>query len=203
MRDDWDLVAPSALATIRRETLAAGFNMASDDLTGALLRTLAASKPRGQLLELGTGTGAGTAWLLAGMDADSHLETVDNDPRVVAIAQNALRNDSRVQFHVSDGAAFLARLHGRTFDLIFADTWPGKFDHLDEALALIAPGGLYIIDDLLPQPNWPPGHAEKIDPLLAALDARGDLVTTRIHWSTGILVATKVASRENVTDRQS
>jgi predicted O-methyltransferase YrrM len=195
MRDVWDLAAPRALATIRRETLAAGFNMASDDLTGALLRTLAASKPGGKLLELGTGTGAGTAWLLAGMDAESHLETVDNDPRVVAIAQNALRDDPRVQFHVSDGAAFLARLHGRTFDLIFADTWPGKFDHLDEALALVAPGGLYIIDDLLPQPNWPDGHAEKIAPLLQSLHARSDLQITRMIWSTGILVAAKIAHR--------
>jgi predicted O-methyltransferase YrrM len=34
-----------------------GFTMASDAWTGALLRTLAAAKPGGSLLELGTGTG--------------------------------------------------------------------------------------------------------------------------------------------------
>jgi predicted O-methyltransferase YrrM len=39
------------------------FGMASDPLTGALLATLAASKPGGRFLELGTGTGGATAWL--------------------------------------------------------------------------------------------------------------------------------------------
>lgn len=34
------------------------------------------------------------------------------------------------------------------FDLIFADAWPGKFSHLDEALSLLSPGGFYVIDDL-------------------------------------------------------
>jgi hypothetical protein len=36
--------------------------------TGLFLRTLAASKPAGRFLELGTGTGVATAWLLDGMD---------------------------------------------------------------------------------------------------------------------------------------
>jgi predicted O-methyltransferase YrrM len=191
MDDDWNLAMPAALETIRRETSAAGFNMASDDLTGALLRTLAASKPGGKLLELGTGTGAGTAWLLAGMDEKSHLDTVDNDACVVTIAERALGNDPRVRFHVADGATFLAQLQGRTFDVVFADTWPGKFDHLNEALALVAPGGLYIIDDLLPQPNWPEGHAAKIPPLLRSLSERRDLLITRMTWSTGIVIAAR------------
>jgi len=38
-----------------------GFTMGSEPRTGALLRTLAASKPGGRFLELGTGTGVGRA----------------------------------------------------------------------------------------------------------------------------------------------
>lgn len=196
MLNNWDLLPPAALATIRRETARAGFDMASDDLTGALLRTLAASKRSGAFLELGTGTGAGTAWLLAGMNESSRLDTVDNDPRVVAIAEQALGDDPRVQFHIADGATFLASLRGREFDLIFADTWPGKFDHLDDALDLLRPGGVYVIDDLLPQPNWREGHAEKIAPLMSALAAHRDLHITRLAWSTGIVLATKISRRD-------
>ena len=193
MLDDWNLRLPSALAHIRAETAAAGFHMASEDLTGALLRTLAASKPEGEFLELGTGTGVGTAWLLAGMSGEARLDTVDNDSRLVAIAQQALSADPRVTFHVADGATFLRSLRNRRFDLIFADTWPGKFDHLDDALDLLRPGGFYLIDDLLPQPNWAEGHAEKIGPLMRALAARTDLHVTRLAWSTGLLLATKSA----------
>ncbi len=58
------------------------------------------------------------------------------------------------------------------FDLIYADAWPGKFTHLDLALSLLTIGGIYFIDDLLPQPNWPDGHAAKIAPLVRDLENR-------------------------------
>ena len=58
------------------------------------------------------------------------------------------------------------------FDLIYADAWPGKFTHLDLALSLLTPGGIYFIDDLLPQTSWPEGHAAKVPPLIAYLSDR-------------------------------
>ena len=122
--------------------------MASEPQTGSLLRTLAASKPSGRFLELGTGTGVGTAWLLAGMDAGSRLDSVDNDAAVSAVARRHLGHDSRVTFHLSDGAQFLSRIAQERFDFIYADTWPGKFTHLDLALSLLRPGGIYLVDDL-------------------------------------------------------
>ena len=77
----------AAIAEIVNEASALGFQTASEPKVGALLATLAASKPGGRFLELGTGTGHGTAWLLAGMDAASRLETVDTDAEVVAVAR--------------------------------------------------------------------------------------------------------------------
>jgi predicted O-methyltransferase YrrM len=49
-------------------------------------------------------------------------------------------------------------------DLIYADAWPGKFTDLDQALALLRIGGIYFIDDLLPQSNWPEGMHRKCPP---------------------------------------
>ena len=86
------------LEAIHRDTQDLGFAMASEPKTGALLRVLAASKPSGRFLELGTGTGVGTAWLLAGMDATSRLESVDSDENVLAVARRHLGADSRVTF---------------------------------------------------------------------------------------------------------
>ena len=184
---------PPAVAAIHADTAAMGFNMASTDATGQMLRTLVASKPGGRVLELGTGTGLATAWLLDGMDAAATLDTVDIDPACAAVARRNLANDPRVRFHIESGNTFLKRLAGRRYDLIFADTWPGKFDHLDDALALLAVGGFYVIDDLHPQPNWPADHAPKVPALVRALAARSDLVPWPIDWDTGIVVAVKRA----------
>ena len=81
---------PGAIGDILAETEALGFSMTSEPKVGSFLAALAASKPGGRFLELGTGTGHGTAWLLAGMDASSSLDTVDTDAEVVAIAQRHL-----------------------------------------------------------------------------------------------------------------
>lgn len=184
---------PPGLESIEAETKAIGFMMGSERTAGSLLRTLAASKPAAQFLELGTGTGISTSWLLDGMDTDSCLTTVDNDAAGVEIARRLLGADRRVQFHVADGSEFLASLQGRQYDLIFADTWPGKFRDLDLAVALLSPGGFYVIDDLLPQSNWPEDHAPKVSRLMQSLSERDDLVICPIAWSSGLLLAVKKA----------
>ena len=53
-------------------------------------------------------------------------------------------------------------------------------------------GGLYIIDDMLPQPNWPEGHDLKAIALVKELEERSDLVLTKQVWATGIIIAVKV-----------
>jgi predicted O-methyltransferase YrrM len=183
---------PPALDAILRDTAEIGFTMASDAQTGALLRALSASKPNGRLLELGTGTGIGTAWLLDGLSGDARLTTVDTDTRSQSIARKHLGGDPRVRFHVEDGGAFLER-ETESYDAIYADAWPGKFTHLDAALARLSSGGIYFIDDLLPQPNWPEGHGAKVDALVADLQARPGFCTARLAWSSGLMIVVKAA----------
>lgn len=191
MNESNHLRLPLAFELIEADTKALGFKMGSERTAGAMLRMLAASKPSAEFLELGTGTGISTAWLLNGMDAGSRLTTVDNDEACVEIARRHLGQDSRVEFHVADGSEFLASLAGKQFDLIFADTWPGKFYDLDLTLSLLKPSGFYVIDDLLPQSNWPEGHAEKVAELIRVLTARSDLVVCQMAWSSGLLLAVK------------
>jgi predicted O-methyltransferase YrrM len=183
---------PASLPGLVSETDAMSFTMISEAKVGALLAALAASKPGGRLLELGTGTGHGTAWLLAGMDGTSTLDTVDTDEQVVAVARRHLGDDPRVTFHVMDGARFLAS-GAASFDLIYADAWPGKFSHLDDALAVLRPGGIYVIDDLLPQPNWPEGHAPKVPALIGDLERRGEFTTVRLAWASGRMLVVRRA----------
>jgi predicted O-methyltransferase YrrM len=192
---------PAALDAILGRTQALKFNMASEPRTGALLRTLAASKPFGRLLELGTGTGMATAWLLAGMDAGSTLIGVDTDAQVQAVAREILGTDGRLTLIAEDGAAFLRRQPPQSFDLVFADALPGKYEALDDALAVVKSDGFYIIDDMLPQPNWPEGHAEKVPVLLNRLTTDPRFVVVPISWASGVVVAVRrlALSRDNKT----
>jgi len=160
--------------------------------TGSLLRTLAAAKPAGRFLELGTGTGLATAWLLDGMDRASRLISIETDEAVLTIAREVLGGDERVSFVQADGGEWLRQSEPAQFDLIFADAWPGKYSHLDEALRSLKRGGLYVIDDMLPQPNWPDGHASKVEQLIETLENRDDITITKLNWSTGLIIAAKV-----------
>jgi predicted O-methyltransferase YrrM len=191
MHDLSHLNEPKALPAIWTDTHAAGFTMASDPLTCSLLRTLAASKPAARFLELGSGTGLSTAWLLDGMDAKSHLTTVDNDETLLAILQRHLGTDPRLSVACADGDEFLRTLHGQRFDFIFADTWSGKYRLLEQALDLLAPAGLYVIDDMLPQPSWPEGHADKVANLIMTLEQSKAFWVTKLSWASGIVIAAK------------
>jgi predicted O-methyltransferase YrrM len=183
---------PSMYDGILEQSRHVGFSMNSDVLTGTLLRALAASKPGGALLELGTGCGLGTTWLLDGMTADARLTTVDTDDRYQSIARAALGSDSRVTFHLGEGGTFLENC-GSAFDLIYADAWPGKYSHLDAALRLLKTSGIYVVDDMLPQLNWPSGHAPAANALRERLHTLNGFIVAALDWSTGLIICVKHA----------
>jgi len=183
--------APACLDAILARTQQLNFGMASEPRTGAFLRALVASRPAGRFLELGTGTGIATAWLLHGMDSASILLSIDVDPAAQAIAREFLGADSRLTLILEDGIAFLRKQIPQSFDLVFADAMPGKYDSLEDALALVKPGGLYVIDDLLPQPNWPEGHAQKVPVLLEQLASDARFVLCPMAWASGVAVAVR------------
>lgn len=183
---------PKNLEAIEKDTVQSGFTMPSERKTGSLLKALAASKAGGRFLELGTGTGLSTAWILSGMDSDSVLLSADNDETVLKIAENHLGDDARVTFYCGDGEELITKEEPESYDLIFADAWPGKYNHLDETLALLKVGGMYIIDDMSPQPNWPEGHDKKAANLLETLNGYHHLAICQMEWATGIVIGTRL-----------
>src|SRR5678816_4881888 len=114
---------PVAYKKIKEATDEAEFSMASDLQTGSLLKTLVASKPSGRILELGTGTGLATSWIVDGMDEMTKLVTIENNQLLLDIARKALQ-DVRVEFVLADGYEWIQNYRGEKFDLIFADAMP-------------------------------------------------------------------------------
>ncbi len=193
MQEDSSTWLPAQLAAIEDATARLGFDMASARDTGALLRVLAAGKPAGRFLEIGTGTGLATAWLLDGMDSTSLLHTIDTNGDVVAVARCFLGQDPRVRFVIGDAIGWLEVNRHLSFDLIFADAIPGKYERFATAWDRLKSGGIYVIDDMQPQGNWPDGHGERVAGLLSSLKQRSDCTVVELDWSTGLVIAAKSA----------
>ena len=191
MTEDINQDIPIEYLNIDKATKENGFTMPSDILTCSLLKSLATSKPSGKFLELGTGTGLSTSWILDGMDRSSSLISIDNDGPLLEIANRFLGGDDRLNLVLSDVEVWVNNNLGAKFDYIFADTWHGKYLLLEEVLEMLNKGGLYIVDDMLPQSNWPEGHQEKVLNFVKYLESRSDLNLTKQNWSTGIIIAVK------------
>ena len=192
MDDQISVGIPELCPKLYAEAQAIGFTMTSDLYTGSLLKTLVSSKPGSNLLELGTGGGLSLAWMIAGMDASSRLTTIDNDPKLIELAQQHFKEFTEIEFVCADGAEWIKNYKGAKFDLIFADAWPGKYSCIDVTLSLLQLGGFYIIDDMNPQLNWPEGHQKNVDQLVHYLEGRTDLNLTKLNWSTGVIIAAKI-----------
>jgi predicted O-methyltransferase YrrM len=183
---------PKHYRSIQKASAEIAFSMPSDLQTGSLLRTLVASKPKGHFLELGTGTGLSLAWIMEAIDNQSVVISIDNSETYLAIAQAHFGKDSRLALICQDANIWIQNNAHQRFDLIFADTWAGKYEQLEATLALLKTGGFYIIDDMRPQPNWPEGHELKAENLINHLHTRKDICLTILNWSTGIIIVTKI-----------
>ncbi|MEJ7912208.1 MAG: SAM-dependent methyltransferase, partial [Chitinophagaceae bacterium] len=131
------------------------------------------------------------SWILDGMDTHSSIISVDHDETLLQIAGKFIGEDDRLTLVRSDGEQWIKDNSGQKFDYVFADTWHGKYLLLNEVLDMINPGGLYIVDDMLPQSNWPEGHREKATGFVQHLESRSDFLLTKQHWATGVIIAVK------------
>lgn len=108
---------------------------------GELCRVLAASRPGGVFLCLGSGAGGVGAWVLNGMDLSSRLVIVVGGDDEADLLRPILGDDLRVTVHVQGPAEFLGDVSEHRFDLI-ADLCPGPpADVTGLALGALAPGG--------------------------------------------------------------
>lgn len=189
--NDQPTATPPLVARAKAFAHRSGFAMSCDDRTGALLATLAASKPWGRLLEIGTGVGVGSAWLLSGMDAASSLHTIEIDPRGANAAGQLLNEDNRVTVVCADAAKWLAGYRGPAFDIAFVDWRVGKFQDRRLVIDHLTTGGLYVVDDLLPQPTWPTDHPSRVDRFLTEITTEADLAVTAMSWGSGLVVASR------------
>ena len=181
---------PLRVIAAERRAADVGFEMSCSRETGRLLRVLAASKPSGRLLEIGTGIGVGAAWLLDGMSPDASLTSLEIHPEAAAASQEIL-DDDRVEVVCADVRDWLAEHDDATFDLIFADVGLLKFEQRSASIRHLAPGGLFVADDLLPQPKWVETHAGRVEQFRAEIYDEPALASVLIDWGSGLSVSSR------------
>ena len=184
-------VLPHLVSAARAAASRAGFELASDDRIGRLLAVLAASVPeRGRILELGTGTGVGTAWLVSGLGGRDDVEvvTVESDEELCRLA-GSLSWPPYLELVSGDAVERLPSLG--TFDLIFADAQGGKWDRLDLTIGALRPGGHLVVDDMTPQEWWDDEQRTKQGDVARTLLAHEDLVSVELDWATGVILSTR------------
>ncbi|MDP9183009.1 MAG: O-methyltransferase [Actinomycetota bacterium] len=120
-----------------------------DPTTGALLRLLAAACQARAVVELGTGAGVSSLWLLRGMRPDGVLTSVDPDTEHQRLARQSLLEagfgTGRVRLITGQALAVLPRLSDKAYDLLFCDAVRAENgDYLTAALRLLRPGGLVV-----------------------------------------------------------
>jgi predicted O-methyltransferase YrrM len=170
------------VAEARAAAARLGFEGSSLDEVGQLLATLTASRPGGRIGEVGTGTGVAAAWIASALAGGATLVTVELDEARAAAASSLLEGESGCTTLHGDWREVLPP-HA-PFDLLFFDGAQWKRDPEREAphaVALLAPGGLLVIDDLTPVELWPeewrgqPDRAREwlaANPLLRCVEVR-------------------------------
>jgi predicted O-methyltransferase YrrM len=141
-----------------------------------LLAVLAAGK---RCAETGTAFGEGAAAIAS---TAASLVTVESDPERAAVAAERLRDLANVELIVGD---WREELPARgPFEFLFFDA--GRMDEAADAIELLAPGGLFLKDDLTPNRPGP-------DPVRELLFNHPQLVAAEIMTTptTAAIVATR------------
>lgn len=162
---------PDLVQRAQRLADEAGFAHSSSDPTGKLLRVLARRCERAG--EIGTGCGVGSAWIVSGLAPGGSLATIECDDGLVRQVRRMFADVAAVRVRAGDWRQLLDE---PPFDLLFADAVDAT-EHVDDVLAAVAPGGLVVLDDLVPH------HDAGADRLRTGWLQRPDLATAEVAVS--------------------
>jgi len=118
--------------------------------TGAALRFIAAASGAQTVVEVGTGTGVGTLWLLNGMTEGGLLTSIDSDVELQNAAKAAVAAAGRsgsARLIAGRALEVLPRLTDNGYDLMVVNADPSEYGlFLSQALRLLRPGGIVVFN---------------------------------------------------------
>ena len=176
---------------------------AVDPSTGATLRLLAAAASAKAVVELGTGAGVSSLWLLSGMREGGILTSVDAESEHQRLAKTSLAEagipSGRARLIHGRALEVLPRLSDGAYDLLFCDANRAENpDYLNAAARLLRPGGIVVFAGALGGGRVAEASARDADTVAQrefAKTLRDDerFVAGAVPVGTGLLVAARTA----------
>ena len=171
--------------------------------SGAYLRFVASLLSAQSVVEIGTGSGVGTLWLLKGIMSSGVITTIDPEVQHIQIAKQVLIDadiaPNRYRLITSDYLEVMRKLADRAYDLVvFRGNPEDILDVIDEAHRILRVGGILAIDHFYGGGKVP-DPAQRDPKTVALRDAGKFLKSQNEHWSISInpigdavLLATKL-----------
>lgn len=171
--------------------------------SGAFLKYISSLISAQAVVEVGTGSGVGTIWLLKGMLHSGVVTTIDPEVQHIQIAKELLVDSdiapNRYRLITSDYLDVMRKLADRAYDLVvFRGNPEDILDVIDEAHRILRVGGIFAIDRFFGDGKVP--DPAQRDPKTVALRDAGKFLRSSIeNWSISlnpigdaVLLATKL-----------
>ncbi len=184
---------PAPVAHAKRRAVEQRFTRSCHDSVGRLLAVQAAHlPPNSKVLEIGSGVGIATGWLVSGLGSrtDVDIFSVEADETLSATARS-YQWPSYVRIETANVETALSD-YPSTFDLILADASALTADHVDTMVDAARSRGMLIlfhhtgVDAAASEPEDTP-----VPRLREFVLNHNELVAVDIDWSGGLLIATK------------
>ena len=185
---------------------ARGVEVGTNDATtgvGSYLKALAHQLSAQSVVEVGTGSGVGSLWILSGMINSGTLTSIDDETEHSRIARIAMQDadiaPSRYRLITNPIVEVMTKLTDRAYDLVVLRHNPEDLTYtIEESHRILRSGGVMVIDGFFGGAKV--SDPSQRDPRTIALREAGktvksatDLwVSTLITVGDGLLIATKL-----------
>jgi predicted O-methyltransferase YrrM len=169
--------------------------------SGAVLGVLAATLAARAVVEIGTGAGVGSLYLLRGMPQDGVLTTIDVEVEHQRAAKQAFAEaglrPTRTRAISGRAQDVLPRLTDGAYDLVFVDADKESYPtYVEQALRLLRPGGVLIVNGALAGGRISDPSARDVETVtvretLKSIRESDDWISAVLPSGAGLLTAVK------------
>lgn len=185
---------PDMVKAAKKLSSAHGFSHYCSDEAGRLLAVLAGQVTKGKILEIGTGYGVGSSWILSAIAPSIELVSVDHSKEKI---------DSVTSLIVHPQATFICDdwkevLSQGPFQFVFADASAAKTSEAELLFQAMDHGGILFMDDFTPEEHFPEEWKGKPDKVREYWLNHEDLCATEIYLTPAAAAILATKKRRNI-----